>query len=259
METNENKSTVTRRTLILEKLDANGQVSVNDLSETFGVSEVTIRNDLTRLEQKNMLIRARGGAIKATRVGTDFELSKKHRINLKQKERIGKEAAKLIEEGDTIIIGGGTTTQELAKNVGDFNNLTTITNALNIANELTKKKYINLIMPGGLIRKESLSLLGGIAERALQNFYCDKTFMGVDGLDTDHGLTTPSSDEAHINQIMIEISRQVIILADSSKFFRRSFALIAPISKIDILITDNEIDPECKKKFENIGIQVIVV
>ncbi|MCR6722559.1 MAG: DeoR/GlpR family DNA-binding transcription regulator [Chitinophagaceae bacterium] len=129
-------STVSRRALILEKLDQHGQVDVPSLSQELKVSEVTIRNDLIRLEQKNMLIRARGGAIKVDRVGIDFNLTDKNKQHLEEKKRIGKAAATLVEDGDTIILDSGTTTMEIARNLINVNNLTVITNALNIANQM---------------------------------------------------------------------------------------------------------------------------
>src|SRR5688572_8346462 len=124
-------STVERRTLILEKLEAEGQLDVVSLSKELGVSEVTIRNDLNWLEQKNKLIRARGGAMKAERVGVETSLSEKNKLHYKEKLRIGKAAAALIESGDTIILDSGTTTMEINNNLSNIESLTVITNALN--------------------------------------------------------------------------------------------------------------------------------
>ncbi|MCK5105290.1 MAG: DeoR/GlpR transcriptional regulator [Cyclobacteriaceae bacterium] len=254
----EKRSTVQRRTMILEKLEANGQVNVTDLSDQFGVSEVTIRNDFLRLEKKNMLIRARGGAIKINRVGVDFELSKKHKINLVQKQKIGKRAAKLIQDGDTIIVDSGTTTQELVKNLSSEDKFTVITNALNIANNLVYKDNVQVVMIGGFLRKGALSMIGSPAETQIRNYLCDKLFLGVDGLNFEFGVSTPNIEEAHLNQISIEISRQIIVLADSSKIKKRSLAVICPISKIDILITDDGLLPEHKSKLEQLGVEVII-
>jgi len=255
---NNKRNTVQRRTLILEKLEGMGQVFVNDLSKQFAVSEVTIRNDLLQLEKKHMLIRARGGAIKANRVGIDYELSKKHKLNLEQKQRIGKRGAKLIENGDTIIIDSGTTTMEMTKNICPESHITVITNALNIANQLAYSQNKQVIIPGGFLRKESLSLVGTPAEKSFKSYMSDKLFLGVDGLDIEFGLMTPNIEEAHLNQTMIEISQQVIVLADSSKIFKRSLAIICPISKIDILVTDEGIPPTYKTNLEKLGVEVII-
>jgi len=252
------KSTVHRRTKILEKLESDGQVNVTDLSKQFNVSEVTIRNDFLQLEKKNMLIRARGGAIKVSRVGVDFELSQKQKINLDLKKKIGKRSAELVKDGDTIIIDAGTTTQEMVKNIGSDSKLTVITNALNIANNLVYNNNIQVIMPGGFLRKDALSMIGSPAEKTLRDYLCDKLFLGVDGLDFEFGISTPNIEEAHLNKIMIEISRQIIVLADSSKVKKRSLAVICPLSKVDILVTDGGLEPEYRDKLEQLGVEVII-
>lgn len=252
------KTTVQRRTAILEILQSAGQVNVTDLSKQFKVSDVTIRNDFLQLEKKNMLIRARGGAIRVKPVGVDFELSKKQKINLHLKKKIGKQAAEIVKDGDTIIIDAGTTTQELTKNLLPESKITVITNALNIASSLVNHKNIQVIMPGGFLRKESLSMVGSPGEKTLRNYLCDKLFLGVDGLDFDFGISTPNIEEAHLNQIMIEISRQVIVLADSSKINKRSLAVICPLSKVDILITDDKLSPEYMAKLDQFDIEVII-
>jgi DeoR family transcriptional regulator of aga operon len=252
------KSTVSRRTAILEKLNETGQVDVNELSNEFNVSEVTIRNDLGRLETKNLLIKVRGGAIKVDRVGMDFALSDKNKHNSEEKERIGRTAAGLIEEGDTIILDSGTTTMEIARNLSAFQNLTVITNALNVAQVLADYKDANVIVPGGFLRKNSLSLVGTTAEDSFRGYFCDKLFLAVDGFSATYGLSTPNVEEAHLNKVMIGISKKVIVVTDSSKFQKRSFAFIAPVSEIDVVVTDSGIDFEEQKRLENAGVQVII-
>jgi DeoR family transcriptional regulator of aga operon len=234
-------------------------VLVHELSKEFSVSEVTIRNDLEQLERKNMLIRARGGAIKAERgVGIDYRLSEKDKLNSEEKVRIGKRAAQLINEHDTIIIDSGTTTMEVAKNLGHLTDLSVVSNAINIISQLIQLKNVNLIIPGGYLRKNSLSLVGPLAERNLQNLYVDKVFMGVDGFDTKHGIYTPNIEEAYFNEIMIKISKEVIVVCDSSKFLRRSLAYICGIDKIHTVVTDNGIPDEERKRLEDAGIKVII-
>lgn len=255
------KSTVSRRAKILDELESKGEVSVSELSKMFNISEVTIRNDLGHLEKQNMLIRARGGAIKIKyqRNGIDPSFSDKQKEFLKEKQLIAKEAVKLIEEGDTIVLDSGTTTTEIAKNLQQFNNLTIITNALNIASILSEYEGFNIFMPGGSLRKKSLSLVGVLADENFEKFYCDKLFLGADGFDTNHGLSTPNSEEAHLNQIMIKISKKVIVVADSSKFERRRFAFIGPVSNVDVVITDSRIKEEDKVRLEKNGVEVVVV
>ncbi len=261
MEKGEGKSTVSRRIKILELLKTHGQVNVNELSELLDVTGVTIRNDLAQLEKKRVLIRARGGAIKLEQniADEDYPLSDKQKKHLLEKKEIGKKAADLIEESNTIIIDSGSTTYELAKNLKKFNDLTVITNALNVATLLAEYNNINVIVPGGMLKKNSLSLVGILAEKGFKDYFCDKLFLGVDGFDLDFGISTPNPEEAHLNQIMIEISKEVIVVTDSSKFQRRGFAFIAPVNKIDTVVTDKGISAENKSKLENMGVNVIVV
>jgi len=261
MEKGEGKSTVSRRIKILEMLKTHGQVNVNELSESLGVTGVTIRNDLAQLEKKRVLIRARGGAIKLEQniADEDYPFSDKQKKHLLEKREIGKKAAELIEENNTIIIDSGSTTYELAKNLKKFNDLTVITNALNVATILAEYNNINVIVPGGMLKKNSISLVGILAEKGFKDYFCDKLFLGVDGFDLDFGISTPNPEEAHLNQIMIEISKEVIVVTDSSKFQRRGFAFIAPVHKINTVVTDKGISPENKSKLENMGVNVIVV
>lgn len=260
MEKTFSKSTVSRRAKILDELEKKGQVSVNELSKMFDISAVTIRNDLSQLEKQNMLIRARGGAIKIKfqRMAIDPSISDKQKEFQREKQLIAKEAVKLIEEGDTIVLDSGTTTTEVAKNLEQFKNLTIITNALNIASILSEYEGISIFMPGGSLRKKSLSLVGVLADENFEKFYCDKLFLGADGFNTTHGMSTPNSEEAHLNQIMIKNSKKVIVVADSRKFERRRFAFIGPISNIDIVITDSGIKEEDKTRLEQNGVKVII-
>jgi DeoR family transcriptional regulator, aga operon transcriptional repressor len=253
------KSTVSRRAKILEELETKGQVSVTALSKMFDISEVTIRNDLSHLEKQNMLIRARGGAIKVKFYkglnGNEDDSQKEY---LKEKQQIAKKAINYIDEGDTIALDSGTTTTEIAKNLGHFKQLTIITNALNIASILAEYEGVNIFMPGGSLRKKSLSLVGVLADENFEKFYCDKLFLGADGFDTSHGLSTPNSEEAHLNQIMIKFARKVIVVADSRKFKRRRFAFIGPISAVDMVITDSGIEEEDKIRLEKNGVEVVI-
>jgi DeoR family transcriptional regulator, aga operon transcriptional repressor len=260
MERSSNKSTVSRRAKILEELETKGQVTVSELSKMFKISEVTIRNDLTHLEKQNMLIRARGGAIKVKyyRMGIDPSISDKQKEYLKEKQRIAKAALKFIEDGDTIVLDSGTTTTEIAKNLEQFKNLTIITNALNIAIILSEYEGFNIYMPGGILRKKSLSLVGVLADENIGKFYCDKLFLGVDGFDTTHGLSTPNSEEAHLNLIMISVAKKVIVVTDSRKFLRRRFAFISPINSINVVITDSGIREEDKNRLEKNGVEVVI-
>ena len=252
-------STVGRRRQILDQLHDQGQVFVQKLSKQFKVSEVTIRNDLEQLELKKMLIRARGGAIKFEGyVGIDQRIAEKNKLNYHEKAIIGQKAAQLINEGDTIILDSGTTTAEIVKNLSNFQKLNIITNALNIVDLLMSYPNVNVIIPGGYLRANAMSLVGPLAERNLRNFYVDKVFLSADGFDTRHGISTPNIDEAQLNQIMIEIAKEVILVTDSSKFKRKSLAFICPIEKLDTVVTDDGVSNDDRQRLEEAGVKLVI-
>ena len=257
---NENReiSIADRRSQIITKLDEAGQVQVNQLSDLFKVSPVTIRNDLAYLEKRDFLYRTRGGAIKQTKVAMDLALSEKTRKNSEQKKKIAIKAVEMIQDGDTIILDSGTTTMEIAKIMRDFQNLTVITHALNVATELAVLKGVEIIMPGGILRSTSFSLVGSQAEQNLKNYYCDRLFLGVDGFDTSYGISTPCVSEAQLNRVMAEIAHEIIVVTDSTKFGRRSFAHILPVAAIDKVITDDGISEKDRQALVAQHVDVIV-
>ena len=251
--------TFDRRVKILEILDIQGQIKIKELSEIFNVSEVTIRNDLTKLEEKDLLIRTRGGGIKTQWVSIDYHLKEKAKRHLIEKQAIGKKTIELIKDNDTIILDSGTTTLEVAKNLSIFKNITVITNALNIISQLIHYPNIKVIVLGGNLRNSSLSMIGPIADVNLKNYYCDKFIMGVDSINSQHGISTPTIEEAHLNRLMIDISKEVIVVTDSSKFLRRSFAFIAPITKINTIVTDSKISASDLQNLQSANIRTIIV
>lgn len=251
-------STKERRAEMLRKLNSGVKLVVSDLSKEFGVSEVTIRKDLSELQKRNLLTRVRGGAMRLPNVslGEELKISDKQLYYYKQKQVIGKLAATLIKEDDTIILDSGTTTMEIAKNLHSFRNLTIITNALNIAVELTKYNKFNVILLGGHLRASSFSTVGPIAEASLKVFYCDKLFLGVDSINIERGVSTPNIEEANINQTMISMSKEIIAVFDSSKFNKKSFAFIANINQLNAIVTDEGIQPGMKRELAERNVKV---
>lgn len=253
------KMTVSRRRDILEQIKKSGEVLISELSKQFNVTEVTIRNDLEYLEKRNLVMRARGGAINVeNHVGIDKSIMDKNRLHSIEKISIGRRSAQLIKNGETIILDSGTTTAEIAKNLESFDRLNIITNAMNIVNILISQPNINLIVPGGVVRQHSMSLVGPLAEKNMRNFFVDKAFISTDGFDTKQGVYTPNIEEASLNAVMIEISKEIILVTDSSKFSRKSLVFICGLDKIKTVVTDSGISDEDKKRLEDAGIQVIL-
>jgi DeoR family transcriptional regulator, aga operon transcriptional repressor len=248
-----------RHQFILNKVQKEGHLQVLDLCKELDVSSVTIRKDLKLLEDKNLLFRTHGGASLHNPYTVDKHVNEKEKLQSSEKMKIGAKAAKAIEPNDSIIIASGTTVLALAKNIKPIQGLTVITSALNVALELLHHENVEIIQLGGIIRHTSSSSAGTYAERMLNDFFCSKLFLGVDGIDIEFGLTTTSADEAHLNRQMINFSQKVIVIADSTKFGRRSFGKICGIEEVNQIITDEGIPEHYVNHLENIGIEVTIV
>ncbi len=248
-----------RRRAIVELLQRYGRVLVADLSQKFQTSQVTIRKDLEVLHMQGLIHRTHGGALPA-RDGAleDRTLREKEKLNRKEKLRIASAAARMVSEGQVIILDSGTTTMEIARALRDFKNLTIITNAVNIAAELANSS-VELILTGGNVRKNSFSLVGPIAEDTLRRLNADILFLGVDGFDVQYGLSTPNLLEAKVNRVMVEVAKRTVATCDSSKFGRRSLSLIVPPSALQHVITDDGIPKADLRTLRKQGIDVTLV
>jgi DeoR family transcriptional regulator, aga operon transcriptional repressor len=248
-----------RHQYILNKLKKDGNLNVVQLCKELKVSTVTIRKDLKLLEDKSLLFRTHGGATMNNPYIVDRPVNVKEKFQSDEKMKIGEAAAALVENHDSVIIASGTTVLALAKSIQPKDGLTIITSALNVAFELMRFPSIEVIQLGGLVRKSSSSVMGNYAENILDDFFCTKLFLGVDGIDLDFGLTTTSAMEAHLNRQMIKVSQKTIVLADSTKFGRRGFGKICGLDEIDMIITDSGISPQMAQDLEALGITVIIV
>src|ERR1700731_3373784 len=246
-----------RRHRILELLGEHGRVTVEALASRFATSAVTIRNDLAALEAGGALERTHGGAL-LRRDDDDRPLNVKRTLHHAEKVRIAKVAAALIQDGETSVLDSGTTTAEIAKQIRklEVRSINVITNALNVAMLLADVPAVRLIMPGGILRPESNSLSGHMAEAALASLQADRLFLGADGLDPSRGVMTPHLPEAELNAKMIAISRQVIVVADSSKLMRRNISLIARVEQLHMLITDAGANPDVVAELQRRGVEV---
>ncbi len=248
-----------RRRAIIEILERDGRVLVTDMARKFNTSQVTIRKDLEVLHAHGLVHRTHGGALPA-REGAleDPTLREKEKLHRKEKLRIADAAAAQVKEGQVVILDSGTTTTAIARALRNFHNITIITNALNIAAELTGAP-VEVILTGGTLRKNSFSLVGPIAEQTLRRLNADILFLGVDGFDVHHGLSTPNLLEAKVNRVMTEIAKRTVAVCDSSKFGRRSLSLIVPPSALQEVITDHAIPRSDLKALKKIGIDVTLV
>ena len=247
-----------RQSKILESLETKKYISVNELSEKLKVSVVTIRKDLTLLEQEGYLYRTHGGASKQMRYVFDQTVTEKETQNVEEKTRIITKALDFIKENEFIILSSGTTVNLLAQKLYGFRNLTVLTPSLRVALEVCKNPNVNTIHLGGEVRKNSTSTIGVLAEETLSNFSCTTLFLGIEGIDLDYGLSSTNVGEAHLNKKMMERVDKTIVLADSSKIHKRGFGFICYVEKIDMLITDSNVDPEFVEELEKRGVEVVI-
>jgi len=240
--------------LITEKKSA----TVTELSRLFGVSQATIRRDLDSLDSQGAIQRAHGGAILAERAAPEPPVIHRMAEQAGEKRRIGEAAAKLVEDGDTIFIGSGTTTLEMARHLSARKNLTVITNALNVANCLVDHPEITVVITGGLLRHSELSMIGHLTEQALANLRADKVFIGMRAVSLQDGLTSEYLPEITTDQAIIEFASQVILLVDHTKFGKVSTALVAPLASVHKIVTDSATLEEVTEGLRALGIDVIV-
>jgi DeoR family transcriptional regulator of aga operon len=248
-----------RRQHVLVLIQRDGRVLVGDLSDQLGISRITIRKDLEHLQAKGLIQRTHGGAL-ALQSGALFDpsLVEKEKLHHKEKQRIADAAVKLVSEGQCVVLDSGTTTTAIARALRAFTRLTVITNAVNIAAELSNTDF-EVILTGGTLRKNSFSLVGPPAEDHLRDMHADILFLGVDGFDVKIGVSTPNVLESRVNRAMVRASQTVVAVCDSTKFGHSSLALIVPTAEINIVITDSKLAPEYAQALEKSGVTVILV
>lgn len=252
-----------RRNKIVDLVNANGSVLVLDLSNSFGISEVTIRADLRLLEEKGLVTRFHGGA---ARPGSNLAESESQEVMLEDryslasdpKKRIALAAVAMIEEGMTVILDSGSTTMLIAEGLAKKANITVITNSLPAAFTLSDNKDITLVVCGGTVRHKTHSMHGTIAERSLAGISADLMFVGADGIDTTNGITT-FNEGYSISSVMAAAAHKVIAVLDASKFNRRGFNQVLPMEKINCLITDEGIGQRDRELLGKSDADVIIV
>ena len=248
-----------RRQHILSIVRQEGRVLVSEISETLAISRITIRKDLDYLESKGQVQRTHGGALAPQRGALlDPSLEEKEHQQFKEKRRIAEAAIALVKEEQCVLLDSGTTATAIARALRQFSRLTVVTNAVNIAAELADTNF-DVILTGGTLRRNSFSLVGPLAEDVLKEIHADILFLGVDGFDAKIGLTTPNFLESRVNRSMIKAARKVVAVCDSTKFSRRSLAIIAPPSAVHVVITDSQLQKEDQELLRSAGIEVVLV
>ncbi len=247
-----------RHQRIVEMLNLRSTVRVTELSDLFSVTEETIRRDLEKLEKEKKLSRSHGGAIKIQQINSEIHFSEREIQNMNEKKAIAEEAVKKVKEGDRIILDASTTAWYMAKALPNIS-IAVITNSIKIAIVLGRKDKIEVISTGGKLLPRSLSYVGPLAERSLDMYHVNKTFISCKALHLETGISDSNELQALLKKRMIQHSDNVILMVDSSKFDKQAFSLIAALDDVDEIITDSLIDQKSIQTLEKQNIVVTVV
>jgi DeoR family transcriptional regulator of aga operon len=247
-----------RRGIILDILNKQGRCRVADLAMDLTVSEVTVRQDLDILEKQGLLRRTHGGAILSPKISCERSFQFEETSFREEKERIGRAAAEMVSDGDTIILDVGTTVTEVARNLQTLKGLTVFTNALNIA-FLLEDPEITVIVTGGTLRAKQHSLVNPYGRLILEKIHVDLAFIGANGIEAEHGVTNVNIAEAEIKSLFIQAAQRRVVLGDSSKVGNVALAKIAGLDQFDLLITDDQADPDELSRLKDYGLQVQLV
>lgn len=247
-----------RCSFIMRLLNDQGHVSVSDLSQELGVSEVTVRKDMRFLEQRELLVRTHGGAVLLDQYVYDLPFEEKTARRSEEKKRIGEAAAELVQNGDSVILDSGSTTLQLARHLREKKDLIVATASIHIAVEMLRATEVDLLMLGGMVRSTSASVTGSYARDILRDHTFQKLFLAADGFDIEYGLTTTNTMEAQLNRMMIESAQQTILVLDSSKIRRRGLCRICGTEAISTVIIDTNIAEDAVDRLESLGIRTVL-
>lgn len=246
-----------RRSKICELLEENEAVRVTELSLLFSVTEETVRRDLEKLERENKVIRQHGGAVKFKTNDSEVHFTEREILYVNEKKIIAKQAATLVNSGDTIMLDASTTSWYLANSLPNIP-IIVITNSIQVINELINKDKIEVISTGGRYSAKSHSFVGPLSERSIMNYHVNKAFISCTGAHIINGVSDSSELQAILKSLMIANSDEVILMMDSSKSNKPAFTHVTAIDQIDYLVTDVNIDSKFKIQAEELGVSVIL-
>lgn len=229
---------IERKNEILGKLRAEQRVLVSELAAYYGVTEETIRRDLDKLEREGYATKTYGGAILGNSTKTDLSYTIRNKTNVDAKNQIAELAASLIEDGDHLMLDDSSTSLFIARRLKEKKNLTLITNSVELVVELANVEGWTIMLTGGRLKPESLALVGGETQKMLRAYHVDKVILSCKGIDPEAGITDSSEFHAQTKQSMLRGAKQRILVLDGTKFDKISFVEIAPLSEMDIVITN---------------------
>jgi DeoR/GlpR family transcriptional regulator of sugar metabolism len=249
-----------RQRQIQKLINQQGEATVSELADRFGVSQMTIRRDLQDLAAQEGVEKVHGGAVRTDQgqLTRRIPALEDWDEQAAAKQRIGEVAAAMVEEEETIFIGAGTTTLAVAEALQSRRNITVMTNALTVANTLAESEGIMLMVTGGILRTRNLSMVGYPAERNLQGVRADKVITGIRGIDPEYGLTSDDLHEMKTNLAIMAISKHLIVVADHTKFGRVATSRTAPLSAASVIVTDAQAPQEMVAEIRDMGVEVVL-
>jgi len=251
-------TSVERQEEVLRRLGSQQRISVPEICAAFDVSEATARRDLEALATQGLIQRVHGGALAIRKASPESPMLVRSQEQAQEKQWIGRAAAALVQDGETVFLGSGTTVLEAARALRQRNRLTVITNSLPVLNLLAGGPGITLIGLGGSLRDSEYSLIGHITEQALAEVRADRVIMGIRAVNLEHGLTNDYLPETLTDRAILRVGGQVIILADHTKCGAVAAAFVAPISAIQVLVTDQGTPSDFQQALKASGVQVVV-
>jgi DeoR/GlpR family transcriptional regulator of sugar metabolism len=249
---------VERRRLIAESLRSRGVVSVADMADQLGTTEITVRRDLRAMAKDGLLVRAHGGAVLPAPMGHEPSYSEKAGQAAAEKASIARVALDMVRPGDSILVGPGTTTQALAKLLVDFPELTVVTNSLLVAQALMGAPRVEVILTGGTLRRSIHALVGPATDDSVRSLRASRAFISGNGFTAERGLSTPSPLVAATDRALAGAAQHVVVLADHTKIGTDTMCQTVPVSRVHTLITDSGADPEAVAAIREAGVDVRV-
>jgi len=255
---NNSISSLERQNNIQQIILRNLRISISEVCEKFSISEATARRDLEILASEGKVLRVHGGAIVVTQTPPELPILQRQNEQSQEKISIGQAAAALVNEGETIFLGSGTTVLEAARILRGRHPLTVITNSLPVVNVLAGAEGITVICLGGMLRESELSFIGHITEQALVEVRADKALIGTRAISLEHGLTHEYLPETMTDRAILKVAQEIFILADHTKLGRTATVLLAPLERISTLITDHAAPQEFTDAIQACGVNVIL-
>ncbi len=248
-----------RRQQVLQWVRDKGRASVTQLSEAFGVSEVTIRNDLQALAEQQLIVRTHGGAVPVNSALNELALAMRRQQQVQEKSRIGEAGAAIVANGDAIILDSSSTALAIAQNLKNHRHLTIVTNSLAVAQEMLDAPGVTVVMIGGKVRRDTASLVGTDGLDALCKFNIQKGFFGAHGITAEDGLTDVSADEAEVKERLVSMCRQVIAVLDATKWGQVGLVSFAPLQRVNTVISDTHAPADLVDQIRSLNTEIILV